>query len=378
MFLPFSGFGFFAISISTVAFIHLFKPLLARFIDYSFLLFFVTLSYLVLCLSFLDFLKITLFILYCYGFHLIFGYLRVNYLFQAILVACPMILFKLDLDPIFKIIGISYMTFRTIQSIVDANQTGRLSFIEFFTFLAFPPALLAGPIDRSYRFVGDLRDGYHNINSDNLLLGWHSLTLGFFFKFVIAYYIDLVLGFFDPNSLDLIHILSTAYGYTFYLFFDFSGYSLMAIGIAKMVGVSLPQNFDKPYLATNPKDFWRRFHISLGTWLNDYFFRPIYKALLSFKPLQGRRLFMQNIALLATFILMGTWNGFSVNYILSGFVFGIYSCVHNSYSHFSIKAGVDIFSIFPDYLSLFLRRVLMFNCAVFALYVFSGRYPSVF
>jgi membrane protein involved in D-alanine export len=142
-----------------------------------------------------------------------------------------------------------------------------------------------------------------------------------------------------------------------------------------MIGINVPINFNHPYLAINPQDFWRRFHITLGSWLTDYFFKPIYKYLHSFKLLKGKRLLIQNISIILTFLLMGMWNGLTWYYIFSGFLFGMYSTIHNSYVVYVKRGGYDMFNVFPQIISINLKRFLMINGAVIALYFFSGRVP---
>ncbi|MCG3706644.1 MBOAT family protein [Aliarcobacter butzleri] len=374
-FLPFSGIGFFAISFIFILFLHLFKNILKRFISYKTVIFLSVVIYISICIP--DSYKLFLLLLYVYIIYLIF--VSNNYqetIFPMIVIAFPMILHKVDIDPIFKIIGISYITFRTIQAIVDSQNYGKLSFMEFTSFLLFPTTLLAGPIDRSYRFQEDLKKGYENLTLQNVGKGWDILIVGVLFKFVIAQLVAMYwLAKIDENSTNLLDMANSAYSYTTYLFFDFAGYSAMAVGLSFMIGIFIPMNFNHPYLAPNPQDFWRRFHITLGTWLTDYFFKPLYKYLHKYPYLKNRKLLLQNIAITCTFLLMGMWNGLTWYFIFSGFLFGIYSSIHNAYVLYVKKGGYDYFSFFPEIISINLKRFLMINGAVFALYFFSGRVP---
>ncbi|ABV67538.1 MBOAT family O-acyltransferase [Aliarcobacter butzleri] len=374
-FLPFSGIGFFAISFIFILFLHLFKNILKRFISYKTVIFLSVVIYISICIP--DSYKLFLLLLYVYIIYLIF--VSNNYqetIFPMIVIAFPMILHKLDIDPIFKIIGISYITFRTIQAIVDSQNYGKLSFMEFTSFLLFPTTLLAGPIDRSYRFQEDLKKGYENLTLQNVGKGWDILIVGVLFKFVIAQLVAMYwLAKIDENSTNFLDMANSAYSYTTYLFFDFAGYSAMAVGLSFMIGIFIPMNFNHPYLAPNPQDFWRRFHITLGTWLTDYFFKPLYKYLHKYPYLKNRKLLLQNIAITCTFLLMGMWNGLTWYFIFSGFLFGIYSSIHNAYVLYVKKGGYDYFSFFPEIISINLKRFLMINGAVFALYFFSGRVP---
>ncbi|NUW28892.1 MBOAT family O-acyltransferase [Aliarcobacter butzleri] len=374
-FLPFSGIGFFAISFIFILFLHLFKNVLKKFVSYKTVIFLSVVIYIAICIP--HSYKLFLLLFYVYIIYIIF--VSNNYqetIFPMIVIAFPMILHKVDIDPIFKIIGISYITFRTIQAIVDSQNYGKLSFMEFTSFLLFPTILLAGPIDRSYRFQEDLKKGYENLTLQNVGKGWDILIVGVLFKFVIAQLVAMYwLAKIDENSTNFLDMANSAYSYTTYLFFDFAGYSAMAVGLSFMIGIFIPMNFNHPYLAPNPQDFWRRFHITLGTWLTDYFFKPLYKYLHQYPYLKNRKLLLQNIAITCTFLLMGMWNGLTWYFIFSGFLFGIYSSIHNAYVLYVKKGGYDYFSFFPEIISINLKRFLMINGAVFALYFFSGRVP---
>ncbi|QKF67015.1 peptidoglycan:teichoic acid D-alanyltransferase [Arcobacter venerupis] len=373
--LPFSGIVFFIMFFVFVIFLYLFKNILNKFISYSMVLFIAVILYIIFCIPHAD--KILFFLLYVYVIYWIFVSNKYQEtIFPMILVAIPMIIHKIDVDPLFKILGISYITFRTIQAIVDSHNYGKLSFVEFTSFLLFPTTLLAGPIDRSYRFQEDLQKGYENLTLSNIGKGWDILIVGILFKFIFAGLVDnFWLSNIDEKSTNLLDMINCAYSYTVYLFFDFAGYSAMAVGLSIMIGINIPMNFNHPYLAPNPQDFWRRFHITLGSWLTDYFFKPLYKYLHNFNVLKGRRLLIQNLAIIATFLLMGMWNGFTWYFIFSGFLFGLYSAIHNIYVVYVKKGGFDYFTVFPDIIALNLKRFLMINGAVFALYFFSGRVP---
>ena len=373
--LPFSGLNFFIIIFVFIAFLHLFKNFLSTFVSYKNLLFVSIISYILICMP--DFYEVFIFLLYVYAVY----WFLVSKKYQGtvipmLIIALPMILVKIDINPILKVIGISYITFRTIQAFVDTHNYGKLSFVEFTSFLLFPTTLLAGPIDRSYRFQEDLQKGYDNLTLKNIGKGWDILIVGVLFKFIFAEFVNRFwLSGIDENSVLILDMANSAYAYTVYLFFDFAGYSAMAVGISIMMGINVPMNFNHPYLAPNPQDFWRRFHITLGTWLTDYFFKPLYKYLHNFEFLKGRRLLIQNLAIVSTFLLMGMWNGFTWYFIFSGFLFGIYSAIHNIYVVYVKKGGFDYFTIFPEIISINLKRFLMINGAVLALYFFSGRVP---
>jgi membrane protein involved in D-alanine export len=375
--LPFSGIDFFLLSFASVAILLFCKRFLSSYLKYKYILFSLIAVYITFFLPFQATIGILLFSIYIYLIYYVFSYNDYRKtLLPILLVSLPMILFKLDVDVMYKVIGISYITFRVIQAISDQKNYGSLDFFEFTSYLFFPPTLLAGPIDRSYRFKSDLDNGYNNISTSNFVRGWELLVIGGLFKFVLAEFVaKFWLGEIDATSTSIATMVNSAYSYTAYFYFDFAGYSAMAMGVGIMLGISVPKNFDKPYLAQNPQEFWRRFHITLGAWLTDYFFKPIYMYLQRFSYLRGRRLLVQNISITLTFLLMGMWNGLVWHYIFSGLLFGLYSSIHNCYVHYVKKGGADIFSVSSNILSLSMKRLIMVNSVVLALYVFSGRVP---
>jgi membrane protein involved in D-alanine export len=203
------------------------------------------------------------------------------------------------------------------------------------------------------------------------------VLLGLVQKFVLAEAINrYLLSPLNTESTSLSEMLSNMYVYAFYLYFDFAGYSSLAAGFAKLIGINVPQNFNNPFVAVNPQDFWRRWHASLSDWLRDYLFRPYYKWISGKEKLKPYPLLKQNSGLFLTFLVMGLWNGFKSNYILSGVLFGVYSVVHNTYVVRSRQAGRDIvFGSLNEVAVKWISVFLMFNLACIALYVFSGRCP---
>ncbi|MDH5720931.1 MAG: D-alanyl transfer protein [Spirochaetia bacterium] len=373
--LPFTELKYFIIIILVTVGVVLIKKYFKKFISYSKLIFFLTLLYIIIL--FPQPIHALLFIVYIY---FIYKYLvlpkKIINILGILLVALPMVLVKFYiLIPLITFIGLSYITFRTVQLIIDSQHNPEMNIIDFVSFLLFPPTLLAGPIDRSYRFANNIENGYDQISTDNILSGWRILLIGVLQKFIIAKMIDdFWIKNIDENSTNLKDMISMMYGYSIYFYFDFAGYSSMAIGSAKMIGINIPENFNYPFLSKNPQEFWRRFHITLGSWLKDYFFKPIYMYLYKFKKLRKYRLSLQNISLIITFLLMGMWNGIKFHFILSGFMFGIYSAVHNSYRYYLGIKGKDSLFNSPKITGV-LSAFILINFVVLALYVFSAKVP---
>lgn len=299
----------------------------------------------------------------------------------------PMLLVKFDIrfdfypfemNNILSFAGLSYASFRIVGYYMDKSPSEKITDITtYFNFLSFTPTLLIGPIEKHSRFKLSQSAGFSNINPGNFITGWNAVIKGLAFKYVIAEIIDRYwLNTFDSSSKEVIDMVNNMYSYYLYLFFDFAGYSWMALGIGKMIGMNVPVNFTNPFVAVNPQDFWRRFHISLGDWLKEYFFTPLYMFFTRKKGLKKYPLTRQNLSLLLTFTLMGCWNGFKLNYILSGFLFGLFSAVHNTYVAESKKKGKDIvFGKMNSQIVKFISIFIMFNLVAFALYIFSGRCP---
>jgi membrane protein involved in D-alanine export len=304
-----------------------------------------------------------------------------------LLLLLPMLLVKLDirfghypfeLNHLLSFAGLSYASFRMMGCYLDlAPEDAVPGQLDYFNFLSFTPTLLIGPIDKFSRFRESLKNGWQQLNSDAFLEGWHSFLKGFSFKYLLAEIIDRYwLGLFDAADPSMPAMINSMYAYYVYLFFDFAGYSHMALGLGKMMGMKVPVNFTNPFVARNPQEFWRSFHISLGDWLKDYFFSPLYLFFSRKKKLKAYPLLRQNLSLFLTFLLMGCWNGFSKNFILSGALFGLYSAVHNTYTVQCKKQGRDIiFSRLSETSTKIISIFILFNLVAFALYIFSGRFP---
>ena len=216
-------------------------------------------------------------------------------------------------------IGISFYTLQAISSIVDTCRGAREASDDLEThalYLAFFPQLLAGPIERAARLVPQLQELRTPFRED-LYIGAKLMLWGYFCKLVIADNIagivDRVLG--DYERVPAASLPISLYLYSFQLYFDFLGYTMIAIGLGRTFGIELTRNFDRPYLATSIREFWRRWHITLSSWLRDYLY----------VPLGGRRKGYARFAfaILVTFLVSGIWHGGGVNFILWGALHGL-------------------------------------------------------
>ena len=168
-------------------------------------------------------------------------------------------------------IGISYMCFKIWQLLFDIHdgKIEKLNFFHVVELLFFFPSFSSGPIITHKELNDDYENGLSNYFQEYFVFGFKKILLGLFYKFAVAYFINTLFLSKIGDSSTIINIIKYMYGYTFYLFFDFAGYSNMAIGIGSLMGLKMPENFNKPFLACNMKEFWQRWHMSLSRWFND-------------------------------------------------------------------------------------------------------------
>ncbi|MDQ8033550.1 MAG: MBOAT family O-acyltransferase [Bordetella sp.] len=294
---------------------------------------------------------------------------------SVIITMSPLLLVKTGVTTLPGMLGLSFATFRAIDVLLFAQRNERVSALDYFIYLFFPLALLAGPMYRWRSFQADLKRGYEGVTLDTWLTGLELTLLGVIQKFGLAEAIwRYGLATLDAHDYSFTGVALNASLYSFYLFFDFAGYSSMAIGIGMLFGFTLPVNFRNPLATLNPQDFWRRWHVSLSEWLRDVVFMPIYKALSKTRFFGRHRLAAQNIGIFATLLAMGVWNGLAWHYIVSGLMFGAYSVGHNLLVNASrTRPGLQAFMARRPV--QWAGRALTLVLAALALYVFSGRSP---
>ncbi len=234
-------------------------------------------------------------------------------------------------------LGFSYIAFRLLHTLRD-RQSGRLppvSLAEYVTYLVFFPTLAAGPIDRLERFVGDLRRPLVRTAADWGEAG-KRLLVGIFKKFALADTLALI----AMNGTNALQVHETGwawvllYAYSFQLYLDFSGYTDIAIGLGRLLGFKLPENFNAPYLKPNLTQFWNNWHMTLTQWFRAYFFNPVTRALRSArKPLSIPLIIF--ITQLSTMVLIGLWHGATWNFVLWGLWQGLGLFLHNRWSEWT-------------------------------------------
>ena len=218
-------------------------------------------------------------------------------------------------------LGISYVTFRAVQMIFEIRDglIKEISLFKFWEFLLFFPAISTGPIDRYRRFQKDVEkppsaDEYKAM----LYTGINRIFQGFLYKFIIAYLIkNYILDAAISKQATFVSFMTDMYSYSLYLFFDFAGYSAFVIGVSYLMGIKTPENFNKPFISRNIKDFWNRWHMSLSFWFRDF----IYMRFVFFatkKKLIKNRYTISYIGAFLNFGIMGIWHGLTWYYITYG------------------------------------------------------------
>lgn len=222
-------------------------------------------------------------------------------------------------------VGISFYTFHGVSYIVDVYRRRiepERSFVDFALFVAFFPQLVAGPILRASYFVPQLYTKRENRSFD-WLRGAFLIILGLFQKIAIADNLAPLanLIFDDPGRFNTGELWLGTYAFAFQIYFDFAGYSNIAIGCARVLGFQIPENFRMPYIAVGFRDFWRRWHISLSTWLRDYLYIPLGGNR------RGTIMTLRN--LLIVMALGGLWHGANWTFVAWGVLHGAYLCAEH-------------------------------------------------
>jgi D-alanyl-lipoteichoic acid acyltransferase DltB (MBOAT superfamily) len=237
-------------------------------------------------------------------------------------------------------LGFSYIAFRLLHTLRD-RINGRLpevSLRDFLTYTIFFPALTAGPIDKIQRFVKDLEQDF-TLNAEQLLESGIRILTGIFIKFAVADTLALF-ALNETNSLQTessLWMWVLTYAYAFRIYFDFAGYTHIAIGIGMLFGMQLPENFNQPYLKPNLTQFWNSWHMTLAQWFRAYFFNPFTRAL------RERKVRIPVIILfgqLGTMVLIGLWHGVTWNFVIWGLWHGLGLFIHNRWAEFNKTRSV--------------------------------------
>ena len=221
-------------------------------------------------------------------------------------------------------LGISFYLFQAMSYLLDVKKgaiTAERDFVKLAAYISFFPQITSGPIVKAHDFLPQL-DRLHRVRKDNVYLGVTRFVTGLTKKVVLADRIGVAVNavFAAPAAYNGLSIAMAVIGYSLQIYCDFSGYSDMAIGIATVWDFDLGRNFNMPYLAENPSDFWRRWHISLSSWFRDYVYIPLGGSR------RGR--FRTYVNLLVTMLLSGLWHGANATFLVWGAYHGLGCVAH--------------------------------------------------
>jgi alginate O-acetyltransferase complex protein AlgI len=276
---------------------------------------------------------------------------------------------NLPMDRVILPIGISFFTFTQISFLVDAyqNKAEPCNPIHYGLFVTFFPHLIAGPILHHKEMMPQFsKREIYRVNYENLAMGLTIFFIGLFKKVVFA---DMMTaGYVHPafdgaikgRPLGFSECWGGALAYTLQLYFDFSGYSDMAIGLARLVGIKLPINFHSPYQAVNITDFWRRWHMTLARFLRDYLYIP----------LGGNRKgpTRMRLNLMITMVLCGLWHGAGWAFILWGGLHGLYLVIHHTWQR--LRRSLGFVATHGHWFSTGVARLLTFLCVIIGWVIF--------
>ncbi|MBS4958604.1 D-alanyl-lipoteichoic acid biosynthesis protein DltB [Clostridium sp.] len=327
--------------------------------------------------------NLILFIMFIIGeFIVVYGYLfirkktdnKIIYYLALLSSMLPVIITKASVFVSFGpigFIGLSYLNFKAIQMIIEIYD-GAIKEVKFSTlvyFLLFFPTLSSGPIDRFRRFEEDLNKKIdkNEYLDDYLYIGLRKIIIGLGYKFVIAYIINTMWMSKIPADITFINGLNYMYAYSLYLFFDFAGYSSFAVGTSYVLGIKTPDNFNKPFLSKDMKEFWTRWHISLSKWFGDYLYSRIVLNSMRKKRFKSR-FTASHVAQMITMFVMGIWHGLSLFYIIYGLYQGgvlvATDIIQRKWKFYKKHKKEKWFQ--------YTQIVINFNVACFGLFLFSG------
>lgn len=308
---------------------------------------------------------------------MIYGRKEYIYLLFLILSLSPLVINKFSAFwnlGIFAFLGISYMTFKTVQMIIEIYDglIEEVDTLEYFNFLLFFPCLTSGPIDRSRNFG----KYYREIPSKQEYLelvgtGIEKILVGLMYKLIFAtlFYQAMVWG--GSRGLFLSHLVYM-YSYGFYLFFDFAGYSLMAVGASYIFGIKTPDNFNKPFVSHDMKEFWDRWHMSLSYWFRDFIFSRLMMRFIKKKTFKNK-LTGASVGFIINMTIMGVWHGLTCEYILYGLYHGVLLALteiyqkkcpfHKKYKNNKYYRAISLF--------------ITFNLVMFGFFIFSGEFTRL-
>ncbi|MEY9973860.1 membrane protein involved in D-alanine export [Lysinibacillus sp. RC46] len=302
------------------------------------------------------------------------------FVIAVLLSILPLVLVKvlpmLGLNNLFGFLGVSYITFKSVQMILETRDgliKDKISVVELAYFLLFFPTITSGPIDRWRRFYKDMHTVPSGQDYQKLLLsGINYIFVGFLYKFILAYLIYNYTLIYLPNQTynyltPFQGQIAYMYMYSFYLFFDFAGYSAFAVGVSRIMGVQTPINFNRPFTSRNIKDFWNRWHMSLSFWFRDYVYMRFVLWMTKKKWIKNKYT-VSYLGFFLLFFLMGIWHGLELHYIVYGLYHALLIICFDKFERWNKKRKIWPKNKWTHAIGVFIT----FNAICFGFYIFSG------
>jgi membrane protein involved in D-alanine export len=296
------------------------------------------------------------------------------YYFTLFCSMLPVIIFKVTAVTTEKsigFIGLSYLNFKAIQMVIEIydGTIKDVSVLKTLYFFLFFPTLLSGPIDRSRRFEDDLEKNISRKEYINeyLYFGVNRIIRGVIYKFIIANLINSLWMSKISTDITFVNSMNYMYAYSLYLFFDFAGYTAFAVGTSYILGIRMPENFNKPFLSKDMKEFWTRWHMSLSKWFGDYIYSRFVLNSMRKKRFKNRFI-ASHAGQLFTMLIMGAWHDLKLFYIIYGLYQGL------------ALVGTDIYQRKSKFYKKhkkdkwfgYIQIIVTFHIACFGLLLFSG------
>ncbi len=324
-------------------------------------------------LQFLVFIVCELILIY--GYYFLHKRVKGNGLYYFAMAASMLPIFVIKLCvytpyDMLGFVGISYISFRIWQLIIEIHDghIEKFDFLSTVYFITFFPTLSSGPIDRYHRFLADLGNVVPKKEyvEKYLIFGLMRMGKGMLYKFGLAFIINQYIIRALPEVHTVWSTVIYMYAYTLYLFFDFAGYSHFAIGTSYILGIKVGENFNKPFLAHNMKEFWERWHMSLSQWFGDYIYKRFVLNTLRKKIFKSRKT-ASRWGNMVTMLVMGIWHGPYLFYILYGLYEGGALVVTDIYLKSKVYRKFKQMKCY-DVVS----RIVCFQVIAFGMLLFSG------
>jgi len=302
---------------------------------------------------------------------------------QDIIIGRVLFVTHRPMDYVF-LLGISYFSFKMLHTIIESykQKIQYLTFLNYINYILFFPSFISGPISRFNHYAIQLDDESPRIFRDDVNAGAERIVHGLFKKFVIVQilfpYTHIISG--EASSLSQLafpRIALGLYACALYAYFDFSAYSDLAIGCGRILGITLPENFNNPFLRRNIRELWANWHMSLTQWLIDYIYWPLVRRFRNLNYFRTHPLQLSVVAMTITFLICGMWHGETINFILWGAYHGIGISIATVYQRVKSQVRLEIArKYFASRFSKAVGAFATFNFFALGLSLFVGNYDK--